>query len=280
MTLFTGGICDWTQGSPNEWDDTTAATAWTPLGNGWNGNKPFSPTPTSPPTLPCGHRDYCVRVKAERNNDSNNHLVWGSWTSLGNGNDQSSFTFGGYPSGNACTQPCATNYPGDGDYLGADRGATSTTRSAVHVEPDRRQAVLLRDRGDRPDVPARDRLRVHPGAGLRAADGQPPRPPMPTRTPSTTGRCSRHAGQRWSGCRRSDRPGRGVSTTRRTSSSTPTRRPDQPGERLQHNQPAHVPVDAGRRSLLVHPDGHRAEHSALASHRRVVVHQQHHLPGR
>lgn len=129
VTLFTGGICDWTQGSPNEWDDTTAATTWTPLGNGWNGNKPFSANANvaTDSSLLVQGDEYCVRVKAERNNDSNNQLVWGSWTSLGNGNDQPSFTFGGYPSGNACTAPCATNYPGNGDYLGPIQGATSTT---------------------------------------------------------------------------------------------------------------------------------------------------------
>src|SRR4029077_21104914 len=73
---------------------------------------------------------YCVRVRAERNTDTANHTVYGNYSNLGNGNDQPSFQFTGYPTGGSCTAPCNNNYPGAGDYLSPITG-TSTVRNPL-----------------------------------------------------------------------------------------------------------------------------------------------------
>jgi hypothetical protein len=123
VTHYTSGSCDWTANSFTQWDDVTASTYWTPLGNGWNSVKPFndahnhSVAQDSITSLTAGY-DYCVRVRAERSTDTSNHTVYGDWTYIGpsDGSDFA-FTFSGYPAGGACSPSCSSGYLGSGDYL-------------------------------------------------------------------------------------------------------------------------------------------------------------------
>jgi hypothetical protein len=117
---ISGGVCQYTDGSPAAWHVETAATSWTPLGTGLNANNPW---PNSGPGISTDQGalqagvSYCVRVRAERGNDTKGAQVYGTYMNLP-GSQQAAFTFTGYPTGNACTQPCNSNYNiGVGDYM-------------------------------------------------------------------------------------------------------------------------------------------------------------------
>ena len=133
LAPYTAGICDWGASASSQWKSETASTSWTPLGSGYSGAKPYNTQANilasdSPSLALNGY--YCVRVRAERNTDTGNHTVYGNYTYLGNGNDQASFQFTGYPTGATCTAPCNANYPGAGDYLSPITG-TSTVRNPL-----------------------------------------------------------------------------------------------------------------------------------------------------
>jgi hypothetical protein len=118
---FTNNVCQYTLGAPQAWHTETAATSWTPLGDGLNAQNPWPNT---------GHNSisgdnsslqvgvsYCVRVRAERGNDTKGNQVYGTYFDLG-GPQAPAFTFSGYPTGKACTQPCNSNFNiGDKDYI-------------------------------------------------------------------------------------------------------------------------------------------------------------------
>ena len=58
-----------------------------------------------------------MRVRARRNVDSKNHIVYGAYKQLGSPGNPA-FTFTGYPTGNPCTAPCNANVNiGAGDYV-------------------------------------------------------------------------------------------------------------------------------------------------------------------
>lgn len=123
VTHYTAGSCDWTANSFTQWDDVTASTYWTPLGNGWNSVKPFNDAHNhavaqdSVTALTAGY-DYCVRVRAERSTDTSNHTIYGDWTYIGpNDGSDFAFTFSQYPTGGSCTPSCSSGYLGSGDYL-------------------------------------------------------------------------------------------------------------------------------------------------------------------
>ena len=113
VSPYSAGICDW---ATKPWDVHTASTSWTPLGSGHAIADPW-PNPRSLATdlsaLTVG-KAYCVRVRAERNQDTANHLVVGSWTDIGD-DVHPSFTFSAFPTGGACSA-CSAGYLGDGDY--------------------------------------------------------------------------------------------------------------------------------------------------------------------
>jgi hypothetical protein len=118
-------LCNWSSSS-GHWDNFTAATWWTPLGSGWNFQKPFSNThsvATDTASLTAG-MSYCVRVRAERSADTGGHTVYGDYTYLGDGASPS-FTFSGYPTGGACTPSCTANYLGSSDYLLPANGSSN-----------------------------------------------------------------------------------------------------------------------------------------------------------
>ncbi|MGN6378494.1 MAG: hypothetical protein ACTHNU_06045 [Gaiellales bacterium] len=113
--------CQWSAGMPSAWHDETAATAWTPLGSGYTASNPWPnsghPNVTTDGSTLVNGSSYCVRVRAERANDTKNNQVYGAYTYL-NGNNHPAFTYTGPPTGGACTQPCdPTSNIGAGDYI-------------------------------------------------------------------------------------------------------------------------------------------------------------------
>jgi hypothetical protein len=113
--------CQWTAGSPAAWHDETAATSWTPLGNGLNASNPWPnsghSSVTSDASALVQGTSYCVRVRALRGNDTESNQVYGAYTYL-NGFGNPAFTFSGYPAGGSCTAPCnPTINIGAGDYI-------------------------------------------------------------------------------------------------------------------------------------------------------------------
>jgi hypothetical protein len=94
---FIFGGCNWTSTSSDTWTQTrTAATAWTPLGSGWNGRVPGGVSYPSAANdggkaLVSG-QSYCVRVLARSDRDQFNHEVVSDWSQLG-GNGSPAFTF-------------------------------------------------------------------------------------------------------------------------------------------------------------------------------------------
>jgi hypothetical protein len=94
---FVFGGCNWTSTTPDTWKQIrTAATAWAPLGTGWNGQVPGGVSYPSASTdgskkLVSG-QSYCVRVLARSDRDAANGEVVSDWTQLG-GVGNPAFTF-------------------------------------------------------------------------------------------------------------------------------------------------------------------------------------------
>jgi hypothetical protein len=120
------GDCDWTASSLVRWLVPTASTSWTPLASGTQSNPPY-PAPSGvskdTPGLVVG-ASYCVRVRARSGRVNYSTPVYGDYTYLDDGTGHS-FTFTGFPSGNACSPSCNSNYLGHDDYLLPIRGETS-----------------------------------------------------------------------------------------------------------------------------------------------------------
>jgi hypothetical protein len=129
VTVFTGG-CDWT--SRERWRSVTATTAWTPLGSGWNGTKPYSsPLNVSFDFLnPVAGHAYCVRVTAlDRPSDVISPHVRSVETYLPTpppGEPQEpAFVYTGPAAGGPCSS-CQAFSLGAGDYSLPVRGTTTT----------------------------------------------------------------------------------------------------------------------------------------------------------
>jgi hypothetical protein len=132
ISPYSGGICDW---STKPWDVHTASTSWTPLGSGHAVADPW-PNPHALATDLnglVGGNHYCVRVRAERNIDTANHLVTGSWSDIGD-DVHPSFTFSGFSAGNACTG-CSAGYLGSADYFLPQYGAVSAGMPVFTWQP-------------------------------------------------------------------------------------------------------------------------------------------------
>jgi hypothetical protein len=130
VTVYSGGHCQWTATISEHWKSTTATTAWTPLGTGWNGVKPYgSPLNVSAdiPTLVPGH-PYCVRVTAlDHPADLTSANVRSVETYLPapvDGVQEPAFTYLGPPVGGPCTEPCPDDALGSADYVGPIVGST------------------------------------------------------------------------------------------------------------------------------------------------------------
>jgi hypothetical protein len=125
-TAAAPGQCDWTVNVFNRWTVPTATTAWTPL----SGDKATAPYPV--PTGMSVSKDfrgltpgesYCARVRARSGRVTLSAAIWGDHTYIGNGGDEPSFTFTGFPAGSAC-QSCNAGYLGSDDYSLPIRGET------------------------------------------------------------------------------------------------------------------------------------------------------------
>ena len=125
VTRFAAG-CQWSA-TPEHWKNKTATTAWTPLGSGWNGVKPFQndqiSVSTDIPSLISGH-SYCVRVTAlDHPSDLQTPYVR-SVESYLPANGTPAFTYTGPPAGGPCSPSCNGGALGSGDYLAPILGTT------------------------------------------------------------------------------------------------------------------------------------------------------------
>jgi hypothetical protein len=117
--------CQWSANTEH-WKNKTATTAWTPLGSGWNGVKPFEnqqSVSTDIPSLISGHA-YCVRVTAlDHPSDLLTPYVR-SVESYLPANGTPAFVYTGPPAGGPCSPSCSEGALGSGDYLAPILGTT------------------------------------------------------------------------------------------------------------------------------------------------------------
>jgi hypothetical protein len=124
------GSCNWTAPEfAGAWRVKTAATAWTPLGKGWNGKAPYGSTSAVAADAFAAltpNQAYCVRVRP-RDGDSTSgripeqNYVPGNYTYL-NGSNEPAFVWMGFPAGGDCSPSCTSGYLGSDDYLEPQRG--------------------------------------------------------------------------------------------------------------------------------------------------------------
>jgi hypothetical protein len=125
------GGCQWTSNT-GHWRSTTAATAWTPLGTGWNGIKPYS----SPMNVSFDFAilaeggAYCVRVTAlDRPSDITSPHVRSVESYLPapvpGQPAEPAFIWTGQAAGAACSPGCNAGALGENDYLLPVRGTTT-----------------------------------------------------------------------------------------------------------------------------------------------------------
>jgi hypothetical protein len=111
VTKFAGG-CQWTS-NMERWRSFTAATTWTPLGNTWNGVKPWEserPVNTDTPGMVAGN-SYCVRVTAiDRASDFPSPQIRSDVTDLPAAGTPA-FTWTGSPAGEFCPTPEDQQHP-------------------------------------------------------------------------------------------------------------------------------------------------------------------------
>jgi hypothetical protein len=125
VTPYAGTLCDWAS-TQHHWRVNTAVAAWTPLGSGWFGTKPYSDpmtVATDIQTLVSGR--YCVRVRA-RSDRSGLDEIYGDYTYLNPAGLGWAFEFTAYPSGGACSPSCTPDYLGSADYVVPQTGTTVT----------------------------------------------------------------------------------------------------------------------------------------------------------
>jgi protein-S-isoprenylcysteine O-methyltransferase Ste14 len=151
--------CNWTASPQSHWTVTTSVNAWTPLGSGWGGRRPYPDLflmANDAPAL-ARYTTYCARVRARSDRDINASDVYGDYTYMVNGVTSAtpgpSFTWMGYPNGGPCSPPCNAGYLGGGDYVLPASGTLSTRTPYFTWKPLRRP-----------------RIRVHSTAGAHALD--------------------------------------------------------------------------------------------------------------
>jgi protein-S-isoprenylcysteine O-methyltransferase Ste14 len=122
--------CNWTS-TTSHWRVSIAVNAWSPLGSGWNGQKPYADlmtVATDFQALSAG-TTYCARVRARSNRDSAGTDVYGDYTYIVNGGTSTlpgpSFKWLGFPSGASCSPSCNSGYLGAGDYVTPSTGTLS-----------------------------------------------------------------------------------------------------------------------------------------------------------
>jgi hypothetical protein len=135
VTRYASG-CQWSANTEH-WRSKTATTAWTPLGSGWNGIKPFENTrnvSSDLPNLVAGH-DYCVRVTAlDRPSNFIDPYVRSLETYLP-APGTPAFTYLGPPAGGPCSEPCDDDALGSADYLAPVFGTTQQSMPYFRWKP-------------------------------------------------------------------------------------------------------------------------------------------------
>ncbi|HET7856602.1 MAG TPA: hypothetical protein VFL41_09110 [Gaiellaceae bacterium] len=126
---FEGGICDWSDmDGTDHWRVTTATTAWTMLGAGFQGVQPYE-DPHSVATdlnhAPLAGKRYCARVRARADRASGNQEVYGDYTYLTDSTG-TSFQWRGPADGEPCAPTCSHGNLGSDDYLLPATGVSTT----------------------------------------------------------------------------------------------------------------------------------------------------------
>jgi hypothetical protein len=132
VSLLLSGICEWGTG----WRVITGVPSWTPLGTGWNFNKPYPdqlPVAFDTTALSNG-QEYCVRVRARGERDSQLQDVYGDFTYLENTSGWA-FEWTGPPPTDPCDPSCNTGYLGANDYLLPIRGSSKGRTPYFTWEP-------------------------------------------------------------------------------------------------------------------------------------------------
>src|SRR5262249_36918277 len=125
VTPYAAG-CQWSAVLNVKWSETTATTAWTPLGSMLMGSKPFAnghQVVSDQPQLTNGTQ-YCARVRARSDRDSGGVDVYGDYTYL-NGVAGPGFKYDTtlLPPASPCGTPCQL---AASDYLLPATGSTVT----------------------------------------------------------------------------------------------------------------------------------------------------------
>jgi large repetitive protein len=127
VTPYVSDRCNWTAPT-SHWTSVTATTAWTPLGSGWNGRKPYDDArnvATDSPALVAG-TSYCVRIRPRDLDAGGTTAVYGDYTEVNPGGP--AFQWVGYPAGEEDCTPwpsCTDGYLRTDSYLGPARGVTT-----------------------------------------------------------------------------------------------------------------------------------------------------------
>ena len=144
MVQYVAGQCQWTTSGVPRWQVRTAATAFTPAGNGWNNLNPWPANGTSVTTDSNGltpGMSYCVRVTPFRDTASTGGFgtvdVSGDPTYLDPNDDGTApaFQFTSLPTGNPCTAPVHQRLPGRCRLQRPDHRHHHRAGAAVHLEP-------------------------------------------------------------------------------------------------------------------------------------------------
>jgi hypothetical protein len=125
---YESGMCNWSDSGTDHWRVTTAGTAWTLLGSGWGGVKPYpdaQQVSNDGIHAPVAGKSYCARVRARADRDATLAEVYGDYTYLDDGTG-SAFTWLGAPAGGACSPSCVPNNLGAADYLLPTTGVSTT----------------------------------------------------------------------------------------------------------------------------------------------------------
>lgn len=133
--------CNWTSLS-SHWVVNTSVSAWTPLGSGWNGQKPYQDpvsVATDGPSLVAGAA-YCARIRARSDRDGTGGDIYGDYTYVVNGHGKvtpgptPAFRWLGYPTGVPCSG-CTPGYLGGADYLVPSTGTLSASTPYFTWQP-------------------------------------------------------------------------------------------------------------------------------------------------
>ncbi len=186
--------CDFGAGSSARWLSTTASTYWTPLGQAaWRASRSRrAPVPRRTRRGLIAGQAYCVQVRARSGRVNLSDPVWGDFTQLDDGTG-AAFTFTRLSHRRRLQPELQRELPRRTTTTCFRRSRTTRRtdrQSALHLEPDRRQAVVLGHRRQGSVLHEHRRLRVHADPRLCGANAEPRRARTRTRRRRTTGSSS------------------------------------------------------------------------------------------